>query len=115
MNPNDPTTFPRFIPEPAPEDIGELVSQYEGELRHLDAMQAVFEQEGWGLIARNIEREAESLDTKAQREQDPQQWFLYRGQAMTLWYMIDLPQRVEKMRRRLMDDYRRLVGGTEEE
>lgn len=115
MNPNDPTTFPRYIPDAGPSnEISELVAQYEGELRDTDVMKAVFESEGWTRIAEHLRREAVGLDTRAQKEADPQQWFLYRGQAMTLWYLLELPDRVEKLRRRLMDDYRRLVGESED-
>jgi len=113
-DPNDITTDPRFIgPNDDGVEIGDLAEQYESELRRLDALQTMFGMDGWEHIRDILRREAESLDRRARGELEPNQWFLWRGQAMTIWYLLDLPDRVEKLQRRTREDYRRLVGEEE--
>lgn len=107
----DPTLDPRFLPpdEEIPEDLSGLVVDLEKELARYDEMERMFSSYGWGYITEQLRREAANLDLRCQREKDPQQWFLWRGQAMTVWYLLDLPDRVSKARRRVMDSLQRLV------
>lgn len=111
----DPQADPRWIPPDidVPFEIDSLIQQYEEELSQLDAIEKTMASEGWALIAAQWKAEAERLDAKAQRESDPQQWFLLRGQATTLWYLLDLHDRVTIRKRRVSEDYRRFVGEEE--
>jgi hypothetical protein len=106
----DPDADPRYIPDPFAEMTARLldaaklqaIEDYEAAVDRIDAIQQMFETEGWAILVNMIARESDTLDMGLTKEMDRSQWMMLRGQKVQADFFLELPGRLSQERQRAM-------------